>query len=59
MSELTECNYCVLRGMKRRAAARGVEVVLGTDEHGWVSVRYSDHEKPAAWFMALTDRCAC
>jgi hypothetical protein len=27
MSELTECNFCTLRGMKRRAKAQGKRVI--------------------------------
>jgi hypothetical protein len=59
MSELTKCNRCTLDRMQRDATVRGVTVILGTDEYGWVSARYSDQDEPSAHFMELTDRCAC
>jgi hypothetical protein len=63
MSELTSCNFCSLRSMKRRAAARGVTVIVKKESEGvmkgWTSARYSDRDKPSAHFMELTDRCAC
>ena len=58
MSELTQCNYCTLQQMKRRAAERGVEIIMGWDA-GWTTARYSDQEEPTAMFLQLTTRCAC
>ena len=65
MSELTPCNRCSLRRMQARARARGVDVVVQvvtdpTDPmHGWTSARYTDADKPSAYFYVLTEACAC
>jgi hypothetical protein len=65
VSELTLCNRCNLEAMQRRAKARGVEVIVTVhtepdDEwRGWTSARYSDEDKPGAWFKVLTEACAC
>lgn len=59
MSTLTRCNRCNLDRMERRAAQRGATVILDKTDDGWISARYSDHEKPSAWFMELTDGCVC
>jgi hypothetical protein len=65
MSELTRCNRCTLESMQRRAKARGVEVIVTVhtapdDEvRGWTSARYSDEDKPSAYFKVLTEACAC
>lgn len=62
MSELTPCNFCNLAAMKARAAARGVEVVVGAESVGldiWTTARYSDKEEPSAWFLVLTAHCVC
>ena len=60
MSEMTPCNHCTLQSMRRRAQERGVVVVLGRDEEsGWVTARYDDEDEPCAWFVTLTDVCAC
>lgn len=59
MSWRTSCNFCTLRGMKVRAAKRGVTVILGRDEHGWVTATYSDQEEPSSHFMELGSRCEC
>lgn len=62
MSERTRCNYCTLEFMKRRAKTRHAEVILesGKDEmRGWMSARYSDEDKPSAYFMVLTTHCVC
>lgn len=59
MSDLTKCNYCTLALMKQVAEARGIEVIVGTDEYGWVSARFSDEDKPSAHFMTLTESCVC
>lgn len=59
MSELTKCNWCTLQWMKARAKARGVEIIVDKDENGWVRVRYSDYLDASAYFMELTEGCAC
>ena len=64
MSSLTRCNHCSLEDMKRRAKARGVEVIVGRERLGnqkeaWYTARYSDQDEPCAWFMQLTVGCAC
>lgn len=63
MSALTRCNRCNLNDMRRRAAARGVEVIVKVEwtgeMRGWTSARYSDEDEPSAWFMQLTEACAC
>ncbi len=63
MSDLTECCFCSLRWMQAAAADRGAEVVVQKEVEGemagWTSARYSDKEKPSAYFMALTTQCAC
>ena len=59
MSELTLCNFCQLQRMRKRAKERGVTVKMGQDDHGWVTARYSDEDEPSAYFMELTERCAC
>lgn len=63
MSELTRCNRCKLNSMVRLAAKRGATVhvsvhVVG-EWAGWTSARYSDAEEPSAWFLELTEACAC
>lgn len=58
MSELTRCNYCSLRDMKERAKKRGVTVIVSRVD-GWTTARYSDEEEPAAYFLALSERCEC
>lgn len=63
MSELTPCNWHTLQGMKARARKRGTEVIVTKitegDFAGWTSARFADQETPAAYFMELTERCAC
>ncbi len=60
MSELTKCNYCSLKSMEWAANQRGVKLIIGPrDENDMIPVRYSDKEKPSAWFLALTDHCVC
>jgi hypothetical protein len=53
------CNFCSLTGMQGRAKERGVEVITSIDEHGWTAARFSDKEKPSAYFMIVTDKCCC
>ena len=59
MSELTECNHCTYLRMIANAAKRGATVILGKDEYGWVTARYSDEDYPQAYFMQLTEKCIC
>ncbi len=62
MNPTTQCNYCTLQAMKALAQVQGVEVVIGQErrvEQVWITVRYSNKAKPSAWFMSLTDHCAC
>lgn len=58
MSELTPCNYCTLRNIKRRLP-EGVIVTTEQDDDGWIAVQRSDEEQPSAWFAELTDHCVC
>lgn len=62
MSELTVCNLCTLRHMRREAARRGVELFLtrGAGEwEGWWVARYSDQREPSARFLEFSDECCC
>lgn len=63
MSDLTPCNFCTMQNMKARAEMRGVELIVQLETEGdmvdWWSARYSDQTEPSAWFMAITDSCAC
>jgi hypothetical protein len=48
--------------MQRRAKERGTSVTVyaGRGEwSGWTLVKYNDEDKPSAFFMELTDHCAC
>ena len=59
---MTLCNYCTLTNMQRRAKERGTSVTVyaGRGEwSGWTLVKYNDEDKPSAFFMELTDHCAC
>lgn len=64
MSELTRCNHCTVEDMRKRASKRGVRVIIENvpDDDplaGWVSARYSDEQRPAAYFAELTAKCSC
>ena len=73
MSELTLCNHCKLHDIKRRARENGKLVVLrATSEKAFplgqdvfVSPKGTEYSKRfqakyrVAWFMELTDHCAC
>jgi len=59
MSELTRCNYCSLKDMEQKAKERRVVVIMGKDDAGWITARYSDERQPAHHFMELTDHCVC
>lgn len=63
MSGLTQCNYCTLQSMRATAKARGVEVIVTHlsfgEMRGWYEARYSDEDEASAYFMQLTQGCAC
>ena len=70
MSELTQCNFCTLKDIKRRAEVQHKKVsILGDSLNGGKriyvhpkKVKLSQDNKEeyfVAWFMELTDSCAC
>ena len=64
MSELTQCNLCSKIYMEHKAKERGVELIvrlepLSHEMGGWWSARYSDEDKPSAYWLAIPDRCVC
>lgn len=68
MSELTPCNFCNLRSIRRYALKRGKEVTMlpSTSELGGIDVyvhppdtEINTEKHFNAWFMALTDYCCC
>lgn len=69
MSELTQCNYCSLQEIQRRAKREGKFVTRRADTKyalgGFNVYVYPrgvpiDHDKHfVAWFMELTDHCVC
>lgn len=59
MSELTTCNHCTLKEIRRRAKKAGRKVKLGKDEHGWITVTVGDDAEPCAYFLELTSECVC
>jgi hypothetical protein len=59
MSELNKCNYCTEQAMKQKAKERRVALIYGVTNDGWITVRYGDMEEPSAYFLELTDHCAC
>lgn len=62
MSELTPCNWHTLQRMKRKAAERGIEVIVTRNDPerwGWTTARYEDQDEPSASFMELSDGCVC
>lgn len=60
MSELTLCNFCSYEDLLARARERNAHLTLFVDpELQMIGVRASDREEPLAWFVELTDRCAC
>lgn len=65
MSELTPCNYCTLRRMRERRQdmwGTPIEVIVTPNDpeaDGWTSARYTDRDKPSAYFLELTDHCVC
>jgi hypothetical protein len=70
MSELTPCNYCTLKSIKRRAEEGGMTVTLLNGDvyvhPATVAIKElssgEDGEREQywrAWFMKLTDHCVC
>lgn len=73
MSELTPCNFCSLKSIKRRADRKGMNVTLVPDDQGWIAVYVHppnvagfpdnhDGESPqyrVASMMRITDHCVC
>ena len=59
MSELTICNYCSYKAMKARAkkAGRKIRLVASKEMSGWMAVK--EDGKEIAWYMEMTDKCAC
>lgn len=72
MSELTPCNYCNLRNIKRRAAAEGM-IVTTVPENDWIEVYVHPasvtdltqkvNNEPSGYWVAsmkkITDHCVC
>lgn len=71
MSELTPCNHCTLKRIRRRAEKEGKKVTL-VGNRGWttayvhpkdidIKTLSAKQREPyfAASFMALTDYCCC
>lgn len=63
MSELTICNFCHLRSIRRRAAERGATVdvfIVPEDEvmAGWTRAIASD-EGSGIYFQAVGTECEC
>lgn len=63
MSELTRCNYCTLRDIKRNAKIHGEVVTVRPAKGGGIEVAtHKPDEDPdsfSVWFMELTDHCVC
>lgn len=60
MSELTTCNFCSYEWYRREAGARGAHLTLFVDQElQMIGVRASDRDDPLAWFLELSDSCAC
>ena len=71
MSELTQCNFCSLRTIERKAKAAKKQVsTIYNKEHGGMDVfvhpkkvKISQENKPkeyfVAWFMELSTHCVC
>lgn len=65
MSELTRCNYCTLKDIKRKAKKEGKKVIVKRGKHNFedsfmgpgIDVFIDD--KKTAWFMELTNHCVC
>ncbi len=62
MSELTQCNYCSLKSIKRRAKEKNQKVVLKPAKKGKYYMGGQDvfvNGEFVAWFMELSNRCCC
>lgn len=79
MSELTQCNYCTLRGIRRRYKGTGSRVLVRYNARwgagganiyvvpkdvrvpkGGIIEDSKFHDKySAAWFMEISNSCAC
>lgn len=65
MSELTACNYCNLRWIRKRAKVEGKKVILRPSRDGWggtvvlLKDRKTNKEKWICWFMELSNNCCC
>jgi hypothetical protein len=58
MSDRTPCNFCSLK--KIQAQYGDFNVILADDlEHGGKEVRHKETGRLIAWFMELSDECAC
>lgn len=72
MSELTLCNFCTLRRIRKNAKTKGNRVILKSATYssgnnlGGTDVfvlgpkeRMSKNKCFITWFMALSDHCVC
>jgi len=68
MSEMTQCNYCTLRGIRAGAKIAGEHVYqrpgcggvqIYVVPHGKKLITRDDSPHWVAWFMELTTSCAC
>ena len=61
MSEMTRCNFCTLRDLRRRGEEEGYVVELEPSDFGTRAVRvYPDGRRESAvQFWQLSDECAC
>lgn len=57
MSDLTPCNWCTLRWMRAEAKRTGARITTAPAKDGGTDVFRNGQW--IAWFMELTDRCAC
>ena len=61
MSELTLCNFCTLRSLrKNQKGGSRTYVKPGKGEwEGWTVVTQSGQDHPVAYFKELTNHCVC
>jgi hypothetical protein len=57
VSELTICNYCSLKDMRRRAKEEGKKVVVKPAQQGGFDV-FKDGER-ISWMKEISNKCAC
>ena len=64
MGELTSCNYCTLKRVKRQAKEEGKKVVVKPGD--WHKSPFGSpgkdifvDDKKVAWFAELTGHCVC